>query len=83
MCQYVRVILIHGKLIFQEYFHNAYLYEQSGFKFLNPEYEGMFQSLLRCLSSDMKTRGLADVSWAVTEGKVVCAVVFVLILFQC
>lgn len=60
-----------GLMNVPEYFHNACLYAHTGFKFLNPEYEGMFQAMMRCLAEDIKTRGMADVSWAATEGKVV------------
>jgi hypothetical protein len=49
-----------------EHFHNAFMYE--GFRFLNPAEEGKFCAMKRDLADDIKTRGLAAVSWAVYLG---------------
>ena len=49
-----------------EHFHNAFMYE--GFMFLNPSEEGKFDAMKRDLAEDIKTRGLAAVSWAIYLG---------------
>lgn len=49
-----------------EHFHNAYMY--TGFMFLNPTQEGWFRRMVSDLSEDIKTRGLAIVSWAIYLG---------------
>lgn len=53
-----------GLLNFPEYFHNAVLYNETNYFFINPAFQAFFLSLLRDLSGDIQRYGLAAVSWA-------------------
>lgn len=60
-----------------EYFYNALMYSsftQWPYKFLNPAFEGFFQSMKQALFQEIQTRGLAKVAWAINFGAVRCAV---------
>ena len=56
---------------FPDHFHNALLYSRMGSKFLNPQFEGIFQSMVVACTPALKERGLGIVAWAVNEGKLV------------
>ncbi|ORX44353.1 hypothetical protein BCR36DRAFT_359867 [Piromyces finnis] len=54
-----------------EHFHNAAIYSQKGYMFINPAFHGYFVSLLFDLNKDMREHGLAAVSWAFKLGHVI------------
>jgi hypothetical protein len=54
-----------------EHFHNAAIYSQKGYMFINPAFHGYFVSLLYDLNKDMREHGLAAVSWAFKLGHVI------------
>jgi hypothetical protein len=49
-----------------EHFHNAFMYQK--FRFLNPADEAAFRRMRIDLAADIKTKGLAPVSWAIYLG---------------
>ncbi|RUS20261.1 hypothetical protein BC937DRAFT_95588 [Endogone sp. FLAS-F59071] len=51
-----------------EHFHNAYLYQRKGYRFINPAFQGFFDSIIAELQFDLDTYGLAVVSWAFKNG---------------
>jgi hypothetical protein len=57
-----------GVLNVPEYFHNAYMYNLSGYRFLNPAFQGWFEACLSDLSDDIATKGLGAVAWAWSQG---------------
>eukprot|EP00698_Gefionella_okellyi_P000170 TRINITY_DN1014_c0_g3_i2.p1 TRINITY_DN1014_c0_g3~~TRINITY_DN1014_c0_g3_i2.p1 ORF type:complete len:305 (-),score=51.09 TRINITY_DN1014_c0_g3_i2:639-1529(-) len=59
-----------GIMNIPEYFHNALLYSPQ-FQFINPAFEGMFRSILAAVTPALEQYGLAAVSWAVAEGKLI------------
>ena len=65
-----------GVLNIPEHWHNAYVYSrmQWSYHFLNPAFEGFFQSTRIALGKDLKERGLAMVAWAVNLGLLRCRV---------
>lgn len=55
-----------GILNSPEHFHNAYMYDFC--YFVDPQQEGWFRRLKKDLRDDIKTKGLAMVSWAIYLG---------------
>eukprot|EP01029_Cantina_marsupialis_P028936 TRINITY_DN778209_c0_g1_i1.p1 TRINITY_DN778209_c0_g1~~TRINITY_DN778209_c0_g1_i1.p1 ORF type:complete len:366 (-),score=72.15 TRINITY_DN778209_c0_g1_i1:506-1603(-) len=53
-----------------EHFHNAALYSIKGCFFINPFFEGLFQTMVRDLTPDIEHMGMAAVSYAFKEGKI-------------
>ncbi|KAI8849349.1 hypothetical protein BC829DRAFT_432558 [Chytridium lagenaria] len=53
-----------------EHVHNAVFYWVSGYRFLEPGFEGYFQALCEDLRQDIETHGIAAVSWAFHNGHV-------------
>ncbi|RUS25697.1 hypothetical protein BC938DRAFT_471778 [Jimgerdemannia flammicorona] len=53
-----------------EHFHNAYLYQIKGYRFINPAFQGFFDSIIADLQSELDTHGLAAVGWAFKNGHV-------------
>ena len=54
-------------IYFPDCFHNVYTLD-SMFTFINPEFQGYYETLKRDLRKDLDTRGLAAVSWAIHLG---------------
>jgi len=65
-----------GVMNIPEHWYNAYLYSRLRwpYRFLNPVFQGFFESTAIALESDIKKRGLPDVAWAVHFGKLRCRV---------
>ena len=65
-----------GVLNVPEHWHNALVYSRMRWAhhFLNPAFEGFFQSTRLALAHDLETRGLAMVAWAVKLGLLRCCV---------
>ena len=63
-----------GILNLPEHWYNAYLYTRSRrpYKFLNPAFQGYFQSICDALEDDVRTRGLPAVAWAIFRGLLRC-----------
>ncbi|MEZ4474594.1 MAG: hypothetical protein R3F60_28170 [bacterium] len=59
---------LHGLVEVPERFHNAVLYRERAL-FIDPAWEGTFEAL----SGLLQTRSLAEVAWAMEEGRVVDA----------
>ncbi|OZJ06322.1 hypothetical protein BZG36_00701 [Bifiguratus adelaidae] len=53
-----------------EHWNNAYLYNLRGYRFLNPAFQGFFESIVDELKADLDNYGLAAVSWAFKNGHV-------------
>ncbi|XP_004365439.1 hypothetical protein CAOG_00568 [Capsaspora owczarzaki ATCC 30864] len=49
------------------YFHNALFYSRS-YSFLNPEFEGVFRTLVHDLHDDVRDKGLVKVAHAIVRG---------------
>eukprot|EP01116_Phalansterium_solitarium_P010644 TRINITY_DN2568_c0_g2_i5.p1 TRINITY_DN2568_c0_g2~~TRINITY_DN2568_c0_g2_i5.p1 ORF type:complete len:330 (+),score=-83.26 TRINITY_DN2568_c0_g2_i5:104-1093(+) len=61
-----------GMLNFPENWHNAYFYQAGeGYQFINPAFQGHFNSLCENLKEDLKHKGLAAVAWAVNTQQVI------------
>ncbi len=56
-----------GVLNIPEFFHNAYLYSPP-FRFVNPAFEGLFDTLMADLEPQIEGRGLAAVAYALNSG---------------
>eukprot|EP01137_Pigoraptor_chileana_P010488 Opistho-2@60221 len=54
------------------YFHNALFYSSPGYKFVDPEFEGKFRTLVADVYPDIKEHGLSAVSFAVVHGRLFC-----------
>ena len=63
-----------GILNLPEHWYNAYLYTKSSrpYKFMNPAFQGFFQSICDALEDDIRTRGLPTVAWAIFRGLLRC-----------
>ncbi|KAI9280275.1 hypothetical protein BC943DRAFT_340264 [Umbelopsis sp. AD052] len=53
-----------------DHFHNALFFQRKGFIYLNPAYQAVFDVLCENLEDDIRTHGLAYVSWAIQYGYV-------------
>ncbi|KAH8549913.1 hypothetical protein BGW37DRAFT_558886 [Umbelopsis sp. PMI_123] len=56
--------------VLPDHFHNALFFQRKGFMFLNPAYQAVFDVLCEHLEDDIRTHGLAYVSWAIKYGYV-------------
>jgi len=65
-----------GVMNIPEHWYNAYLYMRLRwpYHFLNPVFEGFFQSTCLALEKDIAEKGLSTVAWAVDLGKLRCMV---------
>jgi len=65
-----------GVMNIPEHWYNAYLYTRLRwpYHFLNPAFEGFFQSTCLALEKDIAEKGLSTVAWAVDLGKLRCMV---------
>jgi len=65
-----------GVMNIPEHWYNAYLYSRLRwpYHFLNPVFEGFFQSTCLALQKDIDEKGLPTVAWAVNLGKLRCMV---------
>lgn len=55
-------------LNYPECFHNAYIYNRSGMRFLSPHVQALFEILVQDLAKDLE-QDFAKTSWAIFEGK--------------
>jgi hypothetical protein len=63
----------YGIVNVPEHFHNSLLYDgRLGFKFLNPEDQGVFERMVEDLGRDIREKGMAAVSWAISLRFVSC-----------
>lgn len=65
-----------GVMNIPEHWYNAYLYSRLRwpYHFLNPVFEGFFQSTCLALQSEIEEKGLSTVAWAVDLGRLRCQV---------
>lgn len=63
-----------GILNLPEHWYNAYMYTKSSkpYKFMNPAFQGFFQSICDALEDDIRARGLPTVAWAIFRGLLRC-----------
>lgn len=55
-----------------EDFHNAFLYNSNGMRYLSPQMQAMAELVFEDLKGDIEKKGLAAVAWSVHEGRLMC-----------
>lgn len=65
-----------GVLDVPEHWYNSYLYSRlpQPYRFLNPAFEGYFQSMRIALEPEIKKHGLPAVAWAIVKGQLRCEI---------